>query len=203
MIQVTTTAPVCFTVALLGCALAGHADAELLVDQQTSTFSPSGGVGAPAIQSFTPAVNSIAGVDVYIGGTAALENDLSVGVYESFSNNAVSGLVVEGSAENVPRGNLARVVFDSSAPLVPEQVYYLQFELSTSGDEAGGFTSLLTIGTNSAAGLYDRGELLVGGGNLNNASDALFQTLYLPEPGSLAVLALGGVLVTARRRRGG
>lgn len=186
---------------LAGISFTGFASAELLVDQQTTTFSPSGGVGTPVIQSFTPSVNSIAGVDVYVSGTAALENDLTAGVYTTYSAGVVSGLLVEGTSENVPRGGMRRVEFDVPVALVAEETYYLLFELSTSGDEAGGFLSSLAIGTNTTPGLYERGELLVGGGNLRNASDALFATLYVPEPSGLALLALGG-LMTLRRRRG-
>ena len=190
-----------FALLLAGLVGTSHASASFLIDQQTSVFFPSGGVGAPVIQSFTPAVDSIAGVDVYVGGTAAFENDLSAGVYTTFSNGTVSGLVVEGVKENAPRGGVRRVVFDTPAPLVPEQTYYLLFELSANGDEAGGLTAPLGIGTGLRPGLYDRGEILVGGGNLLNADDALFATLYVPEPSALAVLALTGFVSLSRRRR--
>ena len=192
---------------LMVSALAGVAScmlslsaAGLLVDQTVNSFLPNGGLGTPVVQSFTPGVDSIAAVDVYVGGTAALENDLTVSVFDTYSTqDGLSGLVIEGVKENVPRGQVHRVVFDTPASITPGEEYYLRFLFSNSGDEEGGFSGLLAIGSRSDE-QYPGGEVLVGGGNLNNAADALFATLYVPEPSALGLLACGGVLLLGRRR---
>ena len=174
--------------------ICGHASAEILTDQCGSPFV-SGGLGGPVLQSFMPAENNIIRVDVEIIGTSALQTDVTITVYSEYSGGGVAGLsgeLASGTDVDIPPGTTASVTFDAAAILVPDQTYYLLFELSDN----------LVVGTGrSTPSPYERGEILLGGGNFSGG-DTAFKTYFdssIPAPASAA--AFFAIAAFAGRRR--
>lgn len=182
------------SVLLLAASWAPLACADLLVDQVGAEVV-GGGLGSPVLQSFRPAQNNVAAVEVAIIGTAALRTDVTISVFSQYSGGGLSGLdglLATGTVADVDRGTNAYVEFDVAALVVPEETYYLLFELSDA----------LAVGTRrSTPSPYDRGEILFGGGNFSGG-DVAFRTFYdttIPAPASLSLLALSAVVVRRRR----
>lgn len=192
-----------FTSAVVAIALSFFsvsAEAALVLDQEGGTVA-NGGLGAPVIQSFTPADDNIAAVDVLVSGTAAFENDLTVNVYSDYASGSLSGLLATGFVDDVGRGTTARATW-TPVPIAPEEIHYLEFVLSQDAGERGLVIGVLT------GDPYDRGAVLEGGGNLHGGTvDAVFKTYSdsgftaIPAPAALPAGLLGLAALAARRGR--
>lgn len=178
------------TAALTLAAVSAAAHADLVVDQVGATFV-SGGYSTFAAQSFTPAADTLAAIEVAIIGTAAFTADVTVSVYSDWSGgstpDSLSGLLGSATIIDVPRGTEQLFVFDQVISTTPETVYYFLVE-----------TGMLATGSNRQ-NEYARGEVIFGGGNISNA-DLFFTTFAVPAPPAASVLAIG-LLAAARRRR--
>lgn len=177
-----------FALALAAASTAAHAD--LVVDQIGATFV-SGGYTTFAAQSFTPAADTLAAIEVAIIGTAALTADVTVSVYSDWSGGStpesLSGLLGSATIIDVPRGTEQLFTFDQVISTTPETTYYFLVE-----------TGMLATGSNRQ-NQYDRGQVIFGGGNISNA-DLFFTTFAVPAPSAAALLAAAGLVATRRRR---
>lgn len=169
-----------------------YASAGLVLDQ-TGAPVVSGGLGDPVAQSFTPAADNIAGLDIFISGTAAFETDVTLTLFDTYDEAAgFSGELYTATVADVPRSTFAEFRFPAFA-LQPEREYYMLFELS----------DLLVIGA-GVGDPYARGRVILGGGNFSTA-DLVFRTyqddeFVIPAPGAAVALA-GGVAMVRRRRQ--
>jgi hypothetical protein len=157
---------------LSGCGGAGaggngiEEDVVLAVDQNNWP-NRTGGLSPPVVQSFVPREPTLAGVDIFVGGTGSLTADVVVGVYSNWDTvNGVSGLLASGEVTDVDRGTTAELRW-SPVPITPGTTYYIHV-IYPSGS--------LAVGTNSG-NPYADGEVLVGGGNISGR-DILFRTYY-------------------------
>lgn len=178
--------------AFVGACMAGSAAGGLVLDQQGPTSANSGFSGV-LVQSFRPAADNVAAVDMFIGGTAAFDADVTVGLYATFDGETPGGLLASASLDDVPRNTLASVEWAPVA-VVPEQTYFLVFDV----------TNNLGVSTFTGDGsAYDRGQIWAGGTPFAT-SDAVFATysddeFVIPAPGAATALLLVGAV--ARRRR--
>ena len=184
----------------LSTVIIGTASATVLPDQQGAT-NHTAGLGGEVIQSFTPAQDNIAGVDVSVSGTAALVDDVTLEIFTTLTpigGGGVSfgGLLVSQTLQDVPRSTTAQFRFAPVA-VVPEQLLYMRL-----------FFPKLSIATNFPNDAYSRGTLIdpATGNDLNY--DSLFVTYYddafsstVPVPASAVLMApVFGVLLMARNR---
>jgi hypothetical protein len=178
------------TAAVVLAAASAVAQAGLVIDQVGATFV-NGGYSTYAAQSFTPAADTLAAIEVFVGGTAAFTADVTVSVYSGWSGgstpDSLSGLLGSATIIDVPRGTEQLFTFDQVISTTPETTYYFLVE-----------TGMLTTGSNRQ-NQYDRGQVIFGGGNISNA-DLFFTTYAVPAPSGAAVLAVA-TLAALRRRR--
>ncbi len=178
------------TAAVAIAAASSLAHAGLVVDQIGATIV-NGGYSTYAAQSFTPAANTLAAIEIYVGGTAALAADVTVSVYTSWDGGSTPaslfGLLGSATITDVPRGTEQLFIFDQPINTTPETTYYFLVE-----------TGLLTTGGNRF-NEYSRGQVIFGGGNISDA-DLFFTTFAVPTPPAAALLAIA-TLATTRRRR--
>jgi len=158
-----------------------------LVADQVGASTYNGGYGDPVVQSFTPSVDNIAGVDIFISGTGVLTETVSVFLY---SDLALTNLLATDTIIDHPRITMAEFRWDAVA-IVPETDYY--FEIFT-GDLA--VAALVSNSTDP----YDRGDILQAGGNTSFLyKDAVFTTYsdseFSPVPVPAAVWLFGSALI--------
>lgn len=177
------------TAALALATLPAVAHADLVIDQVGATFV-NGGYSTAAAQSFTPAADTLAAIEIFVGGTAAFTADVTVSVYSGWTGgsntDSLTGLLGTTIINDVPRGTTQLFIFDEVISTTPETMYYFLVE-----------TGALTVGANRQ-NEYSRGQVIFGGGNISNA-DLVFTTFAVPTPSTAALLGVG--LLTATRRR--
>lgn len=178
------------TAALFLAVASTAAHAGLVVDQVGATFI-NGGYSTYAAQSFTPAADTLAAIEIYVGGTAALTANVTVSVFSAWDGgsnpDALSGLLGAVTINDVPRGTEQLFTFDQVIATTPETTYYFLVE-----------TGLLTTGGNRS-NEYDRGQVIFGGGNISGA-DLFFTTFAVPAPPAAALFVLASLTATRRRR---
>ena len=169
--------------------------AATLFDDQIGAMFANGGYGDPVVQSFAPAQNNIAGVDVLVSGTAVLSDDVTVSLY---SDEDLTNLLISESISNHPRNTTASFRWDA-IPVTIDAVYYLEFITGSLG--IGSFVSNTTDA-------YTRGDIVAAGGNTGfNFKDAVFKTYYdadfspVPLPGAVYLLVSATFLLFAKFRR--
>ena len=164
----------------------------LEIDQRGGSAG-GGGYGSPVVQTFMPAQDNIAGIDVLIGGSAVLTADVTVNV---FSEADLASPLATATILDHPRGDIAEFRWEPVA-VVPESVYRMQFI-------AGAL--LVVSHVSNTVDPYTRGNIIEADGNLNFAfEDALFTTYYdadfapVPLPG--AIWLIGAALAATLRYR--
>ena len=171
----------------------------VLVTDQIGASTANGGDNNFAVQTFTPAADNIAGVDILIGGTAVLSDDITLSIY---SDAALTDLLVSSTIFDHPRDTIAEFRWDAVA-LTPETVYYMLVETG----------SLLTmVFVSNITDAYSRGDIVaVGGGNTAfNFIDAVFTTysdenfvapeVPLPAAAWLFLSGIGAMFWRARKK---
>ncbi len=151
----------------LATTLLTEASSSALIVDQVGAENITGGLNPPVVQSFKPALDNVAAVDVRVFGFGSAGTEVTVGLYTDWDGTDVSGLLQEQTTSSV-MSQIAQVLW-SPVPVTPEQTYYLRFDTSL------GFIGASTPGTNP----YDRGEILAGGGNISN-NDVGFVTYATP-----------------------
>ncbi len=193
---------------LVMCAMPSITWAALVIDQEG--FGPSDGVSGgwtgTRAQSFQPAANNIAGVDIYLYSVAKWIDDgpeIDYTANVSFSLYAASGPEDFGYAANpvladgtffldagTPRVGWAVFRF-APVPVTPETYYVLQF--TTDNGNFG-------VTTNNT---YKRGQTLEPGLE-RDYFDLHFitysESTFVPEPATLVMLGLGGLFLLKRRK---
>ena len=182
--------------------LSVSANATLLTDQQGATGA-NGGFGGEIVQSFTPAQNNIAGVDVLISGTAALDANVTLEIFTTmtpiggFAGIDLTGLLVTQTLLAVPRNTTAQFRFGPIG-VTPEQLLYMRFQ-----------TGLLGVGA-FVPGPYSRGDIITLSNGADSGADAIFTTYYddtytgeVPVPATALLMApvLGAIALLGRRMR--
>lgn len=175
---------------------AATAHASLVLDQQGASIVSGGWNTNPrVIQSFTPAVDNVAAVSVRVHGSGGPDNDLTINLYNTYSGGVLSGLIASGFKPDAER-NLDHLIEWAPVPVVPENLYYLEFILTP---QAGEFA--LTIG-GDVSNPYPRGAVLAGGGNLfSGAADARFSTYAIPEPATVSLCLIPVGMFCLQRRK--
>lgn len=170
-------------------ALSSGANAALIVDQ-VSNDGVSGGIGGDLIQSFTPAADNLAGVDIFVSGSSALVSDVSVFVY---SDALLTNLIASDTISDHPRGTSAQLRWDAVS-VVPEQLYYFDFDVPD-----------LLLGT-SFQNSYTRGEIINSPSPnakdffFTTYSDSEFSAVPIPAAAWLFGSALLGLGMVKRRK---
>jgi len=165
--------------------LAAATNAATLAVDQTGGTVFSGGYNSPVIQTFMPGQDNIAGVDVFIGGTAVLTEDVTVNVYSDLD---VANPIASDTILDLPRSTWAEFRWDAVA-VTPNTGYRFEF-----------LTGSLVVAAqiSNSVDPYDRGNVIQGGGNLLFAyEDALFVTYYDTEFSAVPIPAAAWLLGSA------
>ncbi|MEM0984034.1 MAG: hypothetical protein AAGI17_08810 [Planctomycetota bacterium] len=178
------------------CGLTSVAQGQLVVDQIGATLV-AGGLGGPVVQTFTPALDNIAAIEIGINGTGALTTDVTVSVFSMYDGSGsvggLSGLLGTVTVTDVDRGTRPLLTFDSPFLVTPEVQLFMLVELSD---------ALVVSADRDSPSPYDRGSVVIGGGNLSG-TDIVFRTFAdpnIPAPAAAAVFGAGGLLAARRRR---
>ncbi len=143
-------------------ALIAEGEGSGLVADQVSAGSISGGYSGTVVQTFTPEADDLAGLDVYLSGTAAFFSDVRLKVWAGPLRSGAP--LVDVAVSDAP----ARSVVEFRFPPVsvnPGETYYLEL-----------FQNNLTWGA-IIPGAYGGGAVIEGGGNLfGGGADVQFVT---------------------------
>lgn len=146
-----------------------------------------------ASQSFKPSANKISGAGVYLG-TYWGNSDVTIGIYYTDPYSDGGANPVPGATGTTKGGQAPGWVdvFWSPVSVTPGQTYYL----APTGPGGSGVIDYTYANT------YANGDLYwYGSPPAQDYYDMVFRTYApVPSPGSAAVLGLGG-LVASRRRR--
>lgn len=204
----------------LSCSLIciGHsAQAQVVLDQSqpTDTGASGIGVGYERAQTFTVGVDgTLDRIEVSLDDKPVQStSDLVFAVYETTLGVPNASSIYSGTITTVPSGTPGYVTLDLSSANIPVSTGdQLAIALTTSdpGDVYGWAWDV----TASALDPYAGGQIYLRNGTtvpnwVNSPEDTattkwdlVFKTyVTVPEPASLAVLVLGGLLTTRRRRR--
>ena len=212
--------------ALLVCV--GSAQAVLLVDQQQTTVNNDfdAGYGVATCQGFTPAVNRIDAVELYLlgwgsGGSAPVTT--YVDIYNALGGSTCYPDIDAGSLGTASLGFQQGVTatgqwyqLDYSSPvaLTPGTTYILVVSAPGGSSQSnpkfgagfinpgdyytgGGYVAWIS-GSDNASATW--GEAMEAGVPPTYNKDVSFKTLYIPEPATLLVLLAGAGLALGRRR---
>jgi hypothetical protein len=176
------------TLSVVLASVAGSAQAGLIVDQVGATIV-GGGYSTRAAQSFRPAIDNIAAIEVYIYSNAQ-PTTVTVSLYDTYSGGtSLSGLLATTTLTGVARDTFALALFDQPVSVTPEAEYYFLVEVASG----------VVAGQRSTPSPYDRGQVLFAGGNIQGG-DLVFRTFAIPGAGTGATVALAGVFASRRRR---
>ena len=193
--------------AILGALLATHlafGQGTFVYDQQSSDINHFNGDdsvpipfwGAPPVQSFTPSLNGIGFIEVWVTSTVT-STALAVNLREGSPDGAILGTT---HTVKIPLGTNyfgpLSFLFSEQIPLVSGQVYYMEPFMVKPG----------SWGTSCHINAY---YYNYAGGRYFNRDNDTFQSLdiwfregiVVPEPGTMALVLLGASCFIWRHRR--
>ena len=136
-------------------------------------------------QSFQQSTNAISGAGIFLQPDIGSTDFVTITLYDSLGGSALASGTAEGTA-----GSWVDV-FWSSVSIAADTEYFLVF---TSASDTLGISG-------SVENPYDRGQVFANPGFSSFPDfDYTFRTYGVPAPASVAMLGLGG-LVASRRRR--
>ncbi len=174
------------------------ASAALFVDQEQvqapdiiADFSQAG-----LAQSFISNRNNNAGVGVFLNGVAGDTGTITFSLYSALPTNG--GLPLATASVAGTAGSFASVVWPSPVAIIPGATYF--FSISSADAAAG----LGIGGVNVEFGAaYDDGQAYFDDFQASPDDDFAFRTVYetafVPEPSSFALLGLGALVLLRRR----
>lgn len=151
----------------------------VLIDQDNSG-STGGGGGSPAVQTFRAGRDNIAGLDFYLGGTGALEADVTLNIWKASAIRSGQPLLSQTLLAQ-PAQSLVQFRFPA-VPLETDGQYAMEIILSTG----------LIVSTIAGNPYPDGAPLEFGGSAYTGNSDVYFVTYYDPSYNS----TLGNTRVT-------
>ena len=205
------------TAMALACLMpAAVSKADELIDQQQTLFDANGpevkdNNNSHIIQSFVPAMSQLAGVKLNLGPLESGHDNLTVGIY-----NVIGGTGNGGLDAATPTGSaLAEVTVNTTALTLDDGVLNDKFAFASPVNLSVGtvYAIQLTPGggrfrinrhdafDNYAPGMMIRKQVGNWDWVNNSDTDAAFQTLYIPEPATLGLMTLGGLMLLRRSRR--
>ncbi len=140
-------------------------------------------------QSFQQANNNIVGGSVLTQANVGGPDDITISLWDRLPN-AGGNMLATGTATNVSAGQWAIVTWPM-VNVVPNTTYYLVY---TSAHNTMGLAG-------SVVNPYPRGMVFANPGyNAFPQFDYAFETFAIPEPATLSLLALAGVIAFRRGR---
>ena len=213
MSATTKTLSMLIVMALCLLVPAAVSQADELIDQQQTTVDNyglkliAGQGGTNFVQSFVPSVSNVTGVrfnfaNFHSGGnfTLGIYNVIGGGgINDHMPTGAAFGfgtmLVNYGSSGFTDNGQTDdEILFPSAVNVTPDTRYAIQ---AMNSDSVIGFGRSITsdryLPGDAIRRQAGQWEHLVG-------NDFAFQTLYIPEPATLGLMTLGGLMLLRRRR---
>lgn len=139
-------------------------------------------------QSFQQANNNITGAGIYLWANAGGSDMVTITLYDALPN-AGGNALASGSAMGTQDSWVD--VSWNAVNITADSTYYLVF---TSANDTLGIAGSLN-------NPYSRGQVFANPGFQSYASyDYTFRTYAVPSPASAALLGLGGLVATRRRR---
>lgn len=207
--------------AIVAAGVAGSASAALLVEQPDTnaafgnaatgqSFTPNVGITATAPDTLPAASTTtidLTSFTLYSGGAG---NDLSDTTYLLIYDANPSGTAnLVGSSTNsidtspAPTAGTAMTWNFASLTLNYDDEYFAVMSSSNTGTSAGDIGLSIQV-LNDPANPYTGGSGLIANFGESAGGDAKFTATFanpVPEPTSLALIGLGGLLIASRRRR--
>ena len=169
--------------------------AEIVIDQiqPRTPFAMARFVQTGLAQSFKPSYDNVTGASIFLKYVARPQtSDVTISLFDNLPT-AGGSLLASGTARGVSTNGDARVDF-GQIPVIAEATYYLVFTGSNPDVSIAG----------EAGNVYARGELFANDYEAFPDYDFAFRTYsdaVTPEPGALALYAMGGLFFLLARRK--
>ena len=216
MSATTKTSSMMMVTALVCLMTGGVSQAADLIDQEQPLFDQGGlevkdNNNSHIVQSFVPAKKKLEAVVLNLGPLLSGDDNLTVGIY-----NVIGGAGNGGLDAATPTGTaLAEVTVNTTALTLADGLLNDKFTFASPVDLSIGtvYAIQLTPGgghlriqRHDAFDNYSPGFMIrmqVGNWDFVNDfdTDAAFQTIWIPEPATLGLLTLGGLMLLRRSRR--